>query len=170
MRDEPDSRKAHLRVRLNIVLPKQITHDLSRSATDGHCPNGRSFQSLDLLCDRHLCHLILREPAAVQPFVSGGDMKLQRRRENTERHQTIAPGPGNENVGCRRRDKLNIAVRQSGHRHGSARGQDMFEIDGFFFEVTFTLGDPDRREVQARRRSRQSDFSGRFRLREACCR
>jgi hypothetical protein len=94
-------------------------------------------------------------------------MKLQRRRENTERDQTIAPGSGNEHVGCRCRDELDIAVRQSRHRYGSARGQDMFEIDSFLFEVTFTLGDPDRREVQARGRSCQSDFGQRFGLSEA---
>jgi hypothetical protein len=34
----------------------------------------------------------------------------------------------------------------------------MFEVDAFFFEVTFTLGDPNWGEVQASGRSRQSDL------------
>jgi len=57
---------------------------------------------------------------------------------------------------------LNIAVHDRGHGDRSAGGQDMFEIDAFFFEVAFALRKSDRREVQTGGRRRQSNFDERL--------
>jgi hypothetical protein len=62
------------------------------------------------------------------------------------------------------RNKLNVAVHDRRHRNRAAGGQDMLEIDAFFFEITFTLGDPDGREVQTGGGGRQSYFDRQLRL------
>jgi hypothetical protein len=89
---------------------------------------------------------------------------FERRGKDADRKHAIAAGTGDEHVGSGRRNELNIAVHDRRHRDRAAGGQDMLEIDAFFFEVAFALSDPNRREVQTGGGSGESYFNGRFGL------